>query len=203
MHSWSTSVVRQTAITLIVSFGLIGCAKSNLAGSEAMLTYEEYGRVPSIRLTSPEHGVGTLTVTDGRADDQRTGTRVAERDNSTAEITISGDAEAWVRSGAEHVFGNAGIDLASGPLEMSLTLVELKLDENVFVNSGFKSRVTIEARLLRDGTELWKGTRVGDAGNHGRSGSQANYAETFNHALYKALEMILGDPGFRAGFKAE
>ena len=179
-----------------------GCAKSNLASSATTLNYLDHGRMAATQVTDPVNGVGTLAVTDDRADDMRGGTRKGEKDGSTAEIAINGDAAAWVAAGARHVFGGAGIGFDDGPIEMRIRLVEFSLEESVYVNSSYTSRVTLEVRLYNDGEEVWLGTRSGQAGNFGRPAKQENYEETFNHALSKALDMILQDAAFRAVFKA-
>jgi len=184
------------ALLSLVFMLLGGCAKSNLQQTTLSLVYHQMEPVTK-KAPGSARPVGSVEVVDGRSDQGVVGSRHAESDGSEASILASGDVRQWIRDAALTMLDGMGVesDSGSGPT-LRLTLDEISVREDVFVNATYDGYVTVQAELLVRDRVAWSGVHQGFAENYGRAGSQENYAETLNHALDKALGSLLTSPGF-------
>ncbi len=114
-------------------------------------------------------------------------------------IHMTGNLSDWVRASATEMFRRAGFNTQdpSAP-RLTLQLTDIAVSENIYVNSGYNGRVTLDATLLNaQGQPCWNDTEAGLAQNYGHSGSAINYQETVNHALDRALMALLADKNFQ------
>ena len=113
------------------------------------------------------------------------------------EIRVMGDVAAWLRNAATTTLSDAGIQTGgSSGLTLRLTLEEVSIREDVFVNATFDGFVTVRAALLSGDQRLWSASHRGSAENYGEAGSDVNYAETINHALDRALQNLFNRSAF-------
>lgn len=145
--------------------------------------------------------VPKIVVNDAR-DDKTIGKRFVEGRPSagTASVTASNDIKAWVSAGAENALRSAGAPVAkSGAPVLLLRIDQLNTKENVLRRSGYEGRILISAELrpAAGGAACWNDRFEGSAENYGYSGSIANYQETLNHALDRAMIRVLSAPDFK------
>jgi hypothetical protein len=116
------------------------------------------------------------------------------------DIRMTGNVAGWVKSATVDIFRLAGLNSqdARAP-RLKLRLTDISINENVYVNSGYDGRVTLEAALVNaQGQECWGQSLSGAARNYGDSGSALNYQETVNHALDRALMSLVADKNFES-----
>lgn len=114
-------------------------------------------------------------------------------------ISMTGNLAAWVRAGSAEMLRRATLDMhdAKGP-RLQLRLDEMAVHENVYVNSGYDARVTLDAALVNArGQVCWHQSVTGQSSNYGDSGAAVNYQETVNHALDRAVMSLVADRGFQ------
>jgi hypothetical protein len=142
--------------------------------------------------------ISAIQVKDARTT-QVIGKRYVETNPSTtAQVSVSSDVKAWVRSGAEASVQRVGIQQKPTGAVLRLTVRQITTNENVARRSGYEGRVLISAELARKGGgTCWQDRIEGASENYGYSGTVENYQETLNHALDRAMIRLLTDPGFQ------
>ncbi len=143
-------------------------------------------------------GISKVDVTDARTS-QVIGTRyLQEKTSVRADVTSTGDAAAWVRSGAEAALKQTGIATKPGGPALRLRLDNIRTDESVYRRAEYTGRVNVSADLVSPGgRSCWHDSVEGVSQNYGYAGSSLNYQETLNHALDRAMIRILGSGEFR------
>jgi hypothetical protein len=139
---------------------------------------------------------GTLVVGDARSERSKVGVRYLEDGATRHDVTMEGDAEAWLRQAVEHALSSAGIE-QSGTSDKRLTvrLEQIVTDEAIYRRAEYDGRVVVDAAVAGGGAS-WSAKKDGFAENYGYAGSAENYQETLNHALDKALASMVNDPAF-------
>jgi hypothetical protein len=114
-------------------------------------------------------------------------------------ISMRGNPASWVSASANEMFRQAGLAAnRAGAPRLKLGLSDVMIHENIYVNSGYDGRVTLDASLEdASGKLCWHDRKSGTAKNYGNSGAAINYQETINHALDRAVMAIASDKGFQ------
>ena len=114
-------------------------------------------------------------------------------------ISMRGNPASWVSASANEMFRQAGLTAnRAGAPRLKLCLSDVMIHENIYVNSGYDGRVTLDASLEdASGKVCWRDRKSGTAKNYGNSGAAINYQETANHALDRAVMAIVSDKGFQ------
>jgi hypothetical protein len=114
-------------------------------------------------------------------------------------ISMRGSPASWVSASANEIFKQAGLVAnRAGTPRLKLGLSNVMIHENIYVNSGYDGRVTLDASLENaNGKVCWRDRKSGTAKNYGNSGAAINYQETVNHALDRAMMAIVSDKGFQ------
>ena len=183
------------AVALAVSLAA-GCAVSTLEPVTFPLDYR-FMRSEADIFPAPECArYLSLEITEGRPDAPGVGERTIQDKEGSWQIAASGDPEAWVRQSAETIFGHAGIFADPGAASrIHLELRSLRIDESAHRNAVFNGRVLLGVQVIQGAGETvaWEGRADGTARNWGRPGNPANYQETVNHALDRAMVALAND----------
>ncbi len=189
------------AVMCVTTIVLSGCPATMLEPRSISPRYksmEEPVATPTVQACA---AISMLTVED-RRDAKELGYRTAEKSPAIkAPITWYSDPTSWVRAGAEEHMRRANLKTGIvGRPSVRLTIEQLAMSENVYVNATYKGRVTLVADVLPEGASrpCWSARVSGFASNYGRADSEANYAETLNHSLDKAMIELLGTQNFAA-----
>lgn len=188
----------------LIMFGLFGfltaCAQKTLAPASFAADYHpqiDSADVIAAKVCASISGVDVENALPGN----RVGKRaLQDKPVPPQDISMTGNAAGWVKSATVDIFRLAGLKSQDtrGP-RLKLRLTDIVLHENVYVNSGYDGRVTLEAALVNaQGQECWSQRLSGIAKNYGDSGSAINYQETVNHALDRALMSLVADKSFES-----
>lgn len=174
-----------------------GCAPSSLEPMTFPLSYRFMGSLGDIS-TAPEcASYDEIETFDGREDKAKVGSRYLEEGQRRHDVGMEGDVEDWLAQAAEKVIREASIEQEDGSDHtVSITLERVTTDEAVYRQAEYDGKVVLRVAVTGGGAD-WKGTKDGFAENYGRPGSAANYQETVNHALDRALTAMVNDQGFR------
>jgi hypothetical protein len=133
---------------------------------------------------------------DVPADLSKVGVRYLEQGRERWDVGMTGDAEAWLRAGAENALRLASIERDAAGRTIAIELESITTDESVYRQAEYDGKVVLRARVTGGGAD-WSATKEGFAENYGRPGNSVNYEETVNHALDRALAALVNDSGFR------
>lgn len=114
-------------------------------------------------------------------------------------ISMRGNPGNWLSASVSEMLRQSGLAAnRAGAPRLKLSLSDVMIHENIYVNSGYDGRVTLDASLEdASGKVCWSDRKSGVAKNYGNSGEAINYQETVNHALDRAMMAILSDKGFQ------
>lgn len=175
---------------------LAACAPSTLAPITFPAAYKSMGS-PGDFSTAPDCAAYADLEIAVAADLAKVGVRYLEEGSQRWDVGMTGDAEAWLRDGAENALRLAGIerDTASART-IAVELDSITTDESVYRQAEYDARVVLRARVTGGGAD-WSANKDGFAENYGKPGTDINYQETVNHALDRALAALVNDSGFR------
>ena len=186
------------AALLLIVFG-VSCAASVLENASFSAQYTPVVKRMEVRTAPACSGLRQIKVEDGRTDPNVVGSRRTESGSGEWTISLMGSATDWARSGVEQVlrFASVGLNRDGSP-DLHIKLNEIDVEEVTAYNAEYSGRVGFEARVVSSagGRECYRNTVNGTAQNYGSSGKAANYQETVNHALDRAVSSLLGDEGF-------
>jgi hypothetical protein len=197
-------MLRSPTRILIVSILVLvsGCAAKTLQPTSIALRYqstEEPSATPAVQTCA---ALADLKIEDTRTM-QEPGKRTLEDRPEVAQpiYLAPADPMPWVKRGVDTHFKRAGLltNVAGKPTGR-MKLEQLSLSEEVYVRATYDGRVTLSMDLISPdtGRACWSARVTGYAQNYGYAGSDANYNETFNQALDKALIQLLGTSEFSA-----
>ena len=112
---------------------------------------------------------------------------------------MADDAIGWVKKGFEEVSRHASLRLGeAGKPKVSLSLANIWIVEITSFNATYEGRVVVDVSVLpaSGGKACWSQRMEGTAENYGRPGKEANYQETVNHALDRAIAKTFGSGEF-------
>ena len=178
---------------------ITGCSTpSSLDPLSVSLEYERMAEAPMFPTLPDCARLSSVEVDAGGVGDS-IGTRwIEEKEDVTADVTVSSDLAGWVREGALQALDRAGVETdVSGAPALRLTLEKIVTRENVLRRAGYDSEIEIDVSLSSDGTSCWTGRIEGQDGNYGYAGNPVAYHEMLNEALDLALIDLLGDTGFQ------
>lgn len=189
-----------TSTMLIVIASLISsCAQKSIGPTSFSPLYKSQLDAEDVVVVRQCAAVSRLNVSHdlkGRVVGKRT---LESRTAPPQNITIEGDLPAWIKASAQTMFQKASLKtgVANAP-SLTLTLHELQINENVYVNAGYNARVILDASVFStDGKECWTARKTGFAQNYGKHGSAEAYRETADHALDRAIMSIAADASFQ------
>lgn len=142
---------------------------------------------------------GDVTVSDSRIETAVGARSDEDTPDRKSPISMAGDAIGWVKKGFEEISRQASLPLGvAGKPEVSLSLAKIWIVEVTAFNAEYDGRVVVDVSVLpaSGGKACWSERMEGVAGNYGRPGKEANYQETVNHALDRAMAKTLGSDGF-------
>lgn len=187
------STMKKCCLALIgVAAATAACAPSMLAPTTFSADYTMMGSIGDFS-TAPECATyGELEVV-APADLDKVGVRYLEEGSERWDVGMTGDAEAWLRAGAESALRAASIEQDDSGPTLTVELVSITTDEAVYRQAEYDGKVAISGRV--SGGD-WSATKDGFAENYGSPGSNTNYQQTVNHALDRALAAVVNDAGF-------
>ena len=188
---------KNLACLALVALVTFACAPSDLEPTTFPASYRYMGEMVDVSAAPDCAAYATLEVADGRSDRTKVGERYLEEGGTRYDVAMEGDAEGWLRQAAEKALELAAIEQDSGSGHtIRVELQSGATDEQVYRQAEYDGKVVIRAAVTGGGAD-WSGTKDGFAENYGKPGSAANYQETVNHALDKALAALVNDSGFR------
>ena len=179
---------------------LTGCSTpSTVATLNVSLQYKSMASPGEFSTFPPCARLSGARIEDAR-EDRTLGKRFVEGKSSPpAPVTTTSDVAAWAKQGLDSVLkkSSVGTDAAAAP-SLVVTIEQINTNENVLHRAGYDGRIALSGELKSPGgTSCWKGRAEGFAENYGYAGSVANYQETLNHALDRAILHLMSAPEFR------
>lgn len=188
--------------SLLMLFGVIaaGCAQKSIGPTSFSPQYQSQLDASDVVVVR-----SCATLSDVKVSNGMKGATVGQRTLESSSvppqtIRIGGDVKTWLGASTKEMFQRAAIKTGvAGAPSLTVTLSEMRINENVHVNAGYDARLIIDAALQSPGgKECWAGRKTGFAQNYGHAGSTEAYRETIDHALDRAVMSIAADPEFQA-----
>lgn len=188
--------MRNLLVPIAAAALVAACAPSTLAPTTFDAHYQMTGSIGDFS-TAPDCAAYAELEVVVPDDLGKVGVRYLEEGAQRWDVGMTGDAEAWLRAGAENALRLASIDQDGGSdRTITLELDSITTDEAVYRQAEYDGRVVLRARVTGGGTD-WTANKDGFAENYGRPGTAINYQQTVNHALDRALAALVNDEGFR------
>lgn len=192
--------MRRFSPLMVLGVMIAGCAQKSIGPTSFAPQYRTQLDASDVVVVRPCATLGGVKVGNGLKGGT-VGQRTLESSSVPPQtIRIGGDVKAWLTASTKEMFQRAALKTGvAGAPSLTVTLSEMRINENVHVNAGYDARLIIDATLQNPGgKECWTGRKTGFAQNYGHAGSTEAYRETIDHALDRAVMSIAADPAFQA-----
>jgi len=137
--------------------------------------------------------ISDIRVTDARTDKTLGQRFIQGVSEPWADVKTDSNVAEWVTTGVVEGLKNSGAAMAvAGKPVLHVSVEQVSTKENVYFAGGYEGHVVISGELLAaNGKSCWKNRAEGSGENYGHAGSIANYQETLNHALDRAVISML------------
>jgi len=186
-------------IAIVAAVAIVACSTpSSVAPLTVPLQYKTMASPAEFPTLPPCAALSKTDVRDAR-EDKTLGKRFVEGKNApAAPVSTSSDVPAWITAGVESAIKRAGIATKAGAPVLNIAVDQITTSENVLHRAGYEAHLSLDAELRSaGGASCWKGRGEGMSENYGYAGSTANYQETLNHALDRAIIRLLGSSEFK------
>lgn len=192
--------MRRFSPLIVAGVIVAGCAQKSIGPTSFAPQYQTQLDASDVVVVRPCTTLAGVKLSNG-LNGPTVGQRTLESSSVPPQtIRIGGDVKAWLNASTKAMFQRAALKTGvAGAPSLTVSLSEMRINENVHVNAGYDARVIIDAVVQKPGgQECWSGRKTGFAQNYGHAGSTEAYRETIDHALDRAVMSIASDPAFQA-----